>query len=118
VQAAGSGFDVPNTYDQVAQTQHQDINTFNIAPAYSRVIGASTLFTANAFVRRDHLTYTPSGNPFNDTPATVGQDRTLMNYGVKADVAIASGNHNVKCGGVVAATKLRRAVHIRDHGSD
>src|SRR5947199_925740 len=37
VQAAKSGFDVPNTYDQIAQTQHQDITTFNIAPGYSRV---------------------------------------------------------------------------------
>src|SRR5205814_7496464 len=42
VQAARSGFDVPNTYDQIAQTQHQNIRTFNIAPGYSRVIGTNT----------------------------------------------------------------------------
>ena len=107
VQAARSAFDVPNTYDQIAQSQHQDIDTFNIAPAYSRVIGSSTLFTANAFARRDRVTYTPSANPFNDTPATVAQDRTLTNVGVKVDVAITSGNHNVKFGGTVAATRLR-----------
>ena len=57
-------------------------------PGYSRVIGSKTLFTANGFVRQDHLTYTPSADPFADTPATVSQDRTLTNIGVKADVAI------------------------------
>jgi len=106
VQAARSGFDVPNTFDQIAQTQHQKIDTFNIAPAYSRVIGSNALFTANGFVRRDHLIYSPSANPLNDTPATVGQDRTLTNFGVKADLAINAGNHNVKFGGTVAATRL------------
>ena len=42
------------------------------------------LFTANAFVRRDHLTYPPSANPLDDLPATVSQDRTLTNLGAKA----------------------------------
>src|SRR5262249_24655009 len=65
VQAARSGFDVPNTYDQIAQTQHQDIATFNVAPGYSQAFGTNVLFTANGFVRRDHLTYTPSENPMN-----------------------------------------------------
>ena len=106
IQAAKSGFDVPNTFDQSQQTQHQNINTFNIAPGYSRVIGSNTLFTANGFVRRDHLTYTPSANPLNDTPATVSQDRTLMNMGAKADVAMTLGNHNVKFGGSIGATRL------------
>ncbi|HEY7291071.1 MAG TPA: TonB-dependent receptor [Vicinamibacterales bacterium] len=106
VQAGTSSFDVPNTYDQIAQTQHQTIDSLNIAPAYSRVMGERMLFTANGFVRRDHLVYTPSADPFDDTPATVGQDRTLTNIGVKADVAITAGRHNVKFGGTVAATKL------------
>ena len=107
IQAAQSGFDVPNTYDQSAQTQHQDINSFNIAPGYTRVIGSKTLFTANGFVRQDHLTYLPSANIFNDTPATVSQDRKLTNYGIKADVSYTTGNHNVKIGGNVSATKLQ-----------
>jgi len=106
VQAARSGFDVPNTYDQLEQTQHQNIQTFNIAPGYSRVIGSNTLFTANGFVRRDHLTYLPSANPLNDTPATVSQDRTLMNMGAKADLSMTLGAHNVKFGGSIGATRL------------
>jgi carboxypeptidase family protein len=106
IQAANSGFDVPNTYDQIQQTQHQKIATFNVAPGYSRVIGSNTLFTANGFVRRDHLTYTPSGDSFNDRPATVSQDRMLTNFGAKADVAMTLGNHNLKFGGSIGATRL------------
>jgi hypothetical protein len=106
IQAAKSGFDVPNTFDQITQTQHQNITTFNVAPGYSRVIGSKTLFTANGFVRRDHLTYLPSADAFADLPATVSQDRTLTNVGVKADVAYTAGNHNVKLGGTIGATRL------------
>ena len=108
VQAGRSAFDVPNTFDQqdAGQDQHQEINTYNIAPGLSQVIGGKTLFTANAFVRRDHLIYSPSADPFADLPATVGQDRTLTNYGVKADVSYSTSNHNVKAGGSISATKL------------
>jgi hypothetical protein len=108
VQAGHSSFDVPNTFDQndAGQAQHQAINTFNIAPGYSQVIGAKTLFTANGFVRQDHLTYTPSADPFADQPATVSQDRKLTNFGVKADVSYTAGAHNVKLGGTISATKL------------
>jgi len=106
IHAARSSFDVPNTFETSDPTQHQDINTVNIAPGYSRVIGSSTVLTANGFVRRDHLTYTPSANIFADTPATVSQDRTLTNYGAKMDIAYASGAHTVKFGGTISATKL------------
>ena len=108
VQAAQSDFDVPNTFDQndAGQAQHQNIKTFNIAPGYSQVIGSKTLFTANAFVRQDHLTYTPSANPFADSPGSVSQDRKLRNVGVKADVSYTTGAHNVKVGGTIGATKL------------
>jgi hypothetical protein len=97
---------VPNAYDQLAQTQHQDIGTFNIAPGYARVLGSTTLFTANGFVRRDRVKYLPSADPLNDTPASVSQDRTLTNIGLKSDVAAALGVHNVRFGGTIAATRL------------
>ena len=101
-----SGFNVPNTYDTLDQNQHQDIKSFNIAPGYSRVIGSKTLLTANGFVRQDHVTYSPSADPFADQPATVSQDRTLRNIGAKVDVAYTSGAHNVKAGGIVNSTRL------------
>ena len=57
LQAARSSFDIPNTIDQAAagQAQHQDIDTFNVAPGYSRVIGSKTLLTVNGFVRQDRV---------------------------------------------------------------
>ena len=108
VQAARSSFDVPNTLDQdsLGTDQHQQIRTLNVAPGYSRVIGSKTLFTANAFVRQDRLTYSPSANPFADTPATISQERTLRNAGAKVDVSYSAGNHNLKAGGTIGSTKL------------
>jgi hypothetical protein len=106
LQAANSAFDVPNTFDTADATQHQRINTFNFAPGYSRVIGTRALLTANGFVRRDHLTYSPSTDPFADTPATVSQDRTLTNFGGKVDVTYTAGVNNLKFGGAASATRL------------
>jgi hypothetical protein len=108
VQAARSSFDVPNSLDAAAlgQAQHQTIDTFNVAPGYSQVLGAAWLFTANGFVRQDHLTYSPSPNPFADQPGTVSQDRTLTNFGFKTDLAYSAGRHNVKVGAAASATRL------------
>ena len=48
----------------------------------------------------------PSDDPFSDTPATVSQDRELRNVGAKVDLTYTAGNHNVKVGGTLSATKL------------
>jgi hypothetical protein len=108
VQAARSAFDVPNTFDQNdgGQAQHQQIDTINVAPGYSQVVGSKTLFTVNGFVRQDHLTYAPSADPLADQPAGVSQDRKLTNIGVKADLSYTVANHNVKVGGTISATRL------------
>jgi hypothetical protein len=113
-QGAQTSFDVPNTFDQndLGQDQHQKINTFNIAPGYSQVIGSSTVLTANGFVRQDHLTYTPSPDPFSDLPGSVSQDRKLTNIGVKVDLAHTVGAHNLKFGGTFSATKLNEQFTI------
>jgi hypothetical protein len=103
-----SSFDVPNTYDQdgLGQDQHQKITTLNFAPGYSRILSSNFLLTANGFARHDRVQYTPSANPFADTPGTVSQDRKLTNVGAKVDLAYSRGIHNVKLGGSVSATKL------------
>ena len=108
LQAARSSFDVPNTLDadDAGQDQHQKIMTFNVAPGYTGIIGSSALFTANLFARRDHLTYTPSADPFADQPGTVSQDRRLTNVGFKVDLAVTRGANNVKLGATVNSTKL------------
>jgi hypothetical protein len=108
VQAARSAFEVPNSLDAsaVGQDQNQQITSFNVAPGFSQVFGTRTLFTANGFVRQDHVLYMPSPDPFSDLPGSVSQNRKLMNSGFKADVTYTAGNHNVKAGGSVTATKL------------
>ena len=108
VNVGRSSFDIPNTFDEAAngQAQHQQINTFNVAPGYTRVISPTLLFAANAFVRHDHVQYSPSPDPFADTPATETQDRTLTNFGGKVDVTYVQGRHNVKVGGTLTATRL------------
>ncbi len=106
LQLGKSDFDVPNTYDTPAAQQHQAIASYNVAPGYSRVIGTRAVLTANGFVRHDHLTYSPSADPFDDSPATISQDRTLTNLGIKADVTYLLGHHNIKIGGSATATQL------------
>ncbi len=105
---ARSSFQVPNTFDQEAsgQDQRQRIVTFNIAPGWTRIIGPTMLFAANAYVRRDSVTYTPSADPFADEPATIGQDRTLTNFGAKADLSFFRGRHNAKVGAQAGVTDL------------
>jgi hypothetical protein len=108
VQAARSSFDIPNTYDQAdaGQSQHQKVDTFNIAPGYSQVLGNSMLFTANGYVRQDHVAYSPSGDPLADEGGSVSQNRRLTNAGVKGDLSKTSEHHNLKVGGSFSATKL------------
>ena len=107
-QLGRSSFDVPNTLDQDAggQAQHQKITTINFAPGYTRVIGSSVLLAANAYVRRDQVTYTASADPFADQPGTAGQDRQLRNIGAKVDVSYSQGRHDVKIGGALGVTRL------------
>jgi len=114
VQAARSSFGIPNTFDQndAAQNQHQQIDTFNVAPGYSQVIGTSTLLTANAFVRQDHVMYKPSADPLADESGSVSQDRKLTNIGFKADVAHTTAHHNVKIGGSFTATRINEQFTI------
>jgi Carboxypeptidase regulatory-like domain len=103
---ARNWFQVPDTYDQPSQDQRQKVVTFNIAPGYQHTFGASTLLTLNPWVRRDDVNYYPSGDPFDDTPATLAQHRTLTNWGTRFDVASVIGRHNLKFGTEVKQTRL------------
>jgi Carboxypeptidase regulatory-like domain len=92
--------------DQVSQ-----IKTFNIAPTWTRLVSANTVFTLGAFVRRDQYNYYPSANPFDDLAPdlqgeTVGQNRTLTNAGLRSNVSHVKGIHNVKAGFVYEHTFL------------
>ncbi|MGB6199292.1 MAG: hypothetical protein WBF35_07075, partial [Candidatus Acidiferrales bacterium] len=93
----------PNGLAVGIQDQRSKIGTFNIAPSWTHVIDANTLFTIGAFVRRDQYNYYPSGDPFADlTPdlqlQTIGQDRSLTNAGVRASYSYVKGMNNIKAG--------------------
>jgi hypothetical protein len=91
--------------------QRSQIKTFNIAPTYTHLFGTTAVLTVGGFVRRDNYNYYPSANPFNDfstslQSATAGQNRTLLNAGVHADISYVKGAHNVKGGVTVQHTFL------------
>ncbi len=103
---ARNWFQIPNTYDQPGQDQRQRVYSFNIAPGYQHTYGAKTLLTVNPWVRRDFVNYYPSRDPFQDLPATLSQDRHLLNYGIRADVSSVAGKHNLKIGTELKQTRL------------
>jgi hypothetical protein len=95
-----------------AADQRSQINTFNIAPSWTRLVSSTAVFTLGAFVRRDQFNYYPSGNPFADLGPTnlqretVGQNRNLTNAGVRSDLSYVKGIHNLKAGAVYQQTFL------------
>jgi hypothetical protein len=111
---ARSFFEVPNTYDQQAagQDQRQQVTSFNIAPAWTRIVSSTLLLSANAYVRHDSVDYMPSENPFADQPATIAENRSLTNFGGKVDLSYFKGRHNVKAGVQVSFTSLSEHFHF------
>ena len=97
---------IPNDYDQLAQDQRQRVLTWSIAPGFQRTFNAHTLLTINPYVRKDEFFYYGSRDPFNDTPATQNQARQLLNWGVKSDLAINAGAHDLKIGVDLKQTRL------------
>jgi hypothetical protein len=97
---ARSWFQIPNDYDQAAnvQDQRQRILTWSVAPGFQHTFSSKTLLSVNPYVREDQVNFYPSGDPFADFPATQSQNRHLLNWGVKADVATTKGRHNLKFG--------------------
>lgn len=97
---------IPNTYDQLAQDQRQRVLTWNIAPGYQHTFNAHYLWTVNPYIRKDEFNYYPSRDLLNDTPSTQAQRRKLFNYGVRSDVSLNEGRHNVKIGIDLKQTRL------------
>jgi hypothetical protein len=86
-----------------SQDQRSKIQTFNIAPAWTHLVGANTIFTFGGYVRQDQYNYYPSRDPFADLSPdlqlqTVGQNRKLTNIGGRTNLAYVKGIHNLKAG--------------------
>src|SRR5580658_5830859 len=119
-----SWFQTPNSYDNlnvldqfgddVGDTdQHSKIETFDIAPTYTRVIGSTLVFNLGPFIRKDTYQYFPSENPLADKGPpnlqneTISQYRTLTNAGVHSDLSYSKGKQVIKGGALYSNTGLR-----------
>jgi hypothetical protein len=110
VVSGGSGANP--VFDNVGNTdQRSKIETFNIAPTYSRTIGNNSVFNFGPYFRKDFYNYYPSNNPLADLgpiqTQSISQNRTLFNVGVRSDYSYVKGIHNVKLGATYQQTFLR-----------
>src|SRR5271154_3819626 len=93
--------------------QLSKIETFDVAPTYTRTIGPNSVFNFGPYIRRDDYNYYPSGNPLADLGPpnlqnqTISQDRSLTNAGVHTDISYAKGINNIKIGAMYSQTFLR-----------
>src|ERR1700677_861623 len=119
-----SWFQTPNSYDNLNvldqfghdvgnADQHSKIETFDIAPTYTRIFGSTSVFNFGPFIRKDSYQYFPSGNPLADLGPpnlqnqTIAQYRTLTNAGAHADLTYNKGNQSIKGGVFYTQTFLR-----------
>jgi hypothetical protein len=108
----------PNGIPVGPADQRSKIDTFNIAPTWTRVINPTTVFTFGGFVRRDGYNYYPSNNPFADLgppnlqQQTISQYRTLANTGILANVTHVVGVNNIKAGVTYQQTFLRENFNL------
>ena len=125
-----SWFQNPNSYDNLnigvtggpdntpvgPTDQRSKIQTYNIAPTWTRLINPSLVFTLGGFVRHDGYNYYPSENPFADLgplqSESVAQNRSLTNAGALTYLSYAKGIHNVKAGITYEQTFLTENDHF------
>src|SRR5581483_5981963 len=101
----------PNGLPVGSTDQRSQIRTFNIAPTWTRLLSPQAVLTFGGFARQDQFNYYPSGNPFADLQPglqleTVGQNRRLTNLGLRSDLSLVKGIHNLKAGAVYEDTIL------------
>ncbi|GGG91348.1 carboxypeptidase regulatory-like domain-containing protein [Silvibacterium dinghuense] len=93
--------------------QKSKIETFNIAPLYTRVLNANSVFNFGPYIRKDSYNYYPSADPLADRgPAnlqtsSIEQNRTLTNAGVHSDISWTKGINTAKAGARYEQTILR-----------
>ena len=119
-----SWFQTPNNYDNLNvldqfgndvgdADQKSKIETFDIAPTYTRTIGKTSVFNFGPYIRKDTYQYFPSENPLADLgppnlqTATIAQYRTLTNAGFHSDLSYTKGKQTIKGGVTYASTFLR-----------
>ncbi len=83
--------------------QRSKIRTFNVAPTWTKLLNAHTVWTFGGFARQDQYNYYPSADPFSDLIPdlqlqTIGQNRRLTDLGLRTNVSYIKGVHNIKAG--------------------
>jgi hypothetical protein len=104
--AARNWIQIPNTYDGLGQDQHQRVMTWSLAPGFQHTFNGHTLLTINPYIRKDQFIYYASRDPFADSPSTQSQSRQLLNWGIKSDLSITAGAHDLKFGIDLKQTRL------------
>ena len=127
LQYTRSWFQTPNSYDtqygftQSGQTpgptdQRSKIETVDVAPTYTRVIGSTSVFNFAPYLRRDSYNYYPSNNLLADLgpiqQEAVAQQRSLTNAGLHSDISYVHGHNSFKFGGQYSQTFLRENEQI------
>ena len=128
-----SWFETPNSYDNLNVSnvigagatatpvfgnvgnadQRSKIETFDIAPTYTRVLSTNAVFNFGPYIRKDKYNYYPSNDaladrgPANLQTSSISQDRTLTNAGVHSDISYVKGVNNIKLGVQYSQTFLR-----------
>jgi len=128
-----SWFQTPNSYDNLDVSnivsggssanpvwgnvgnadQRSMIDTFNIAPSFTRVMGKNSIMNLGASVRRDDYRYYPSDNPLADLgpsnlqQQSIAQSRMLTNAALHGDISLATAHHTLKGGFLWSSTFLR-----------
>ena len=108
------GADPDPVFANIGNTdQRSKIETFDIAPTYTRIFGTNAVLNFGGYVRRDAYNYYPSGNPLADLgpvnlqTSSIAQYRTLTNAGLRSDFSYQKGINNIKAGAVYQQTFLR-----------
>ncbi|HEX4020493.1 MAG TPA: TonB-dependent receptor [Acidobacteriaceae bacterium] len=124
LQYTRSWFQTPNSYDNLNvhdqfgnpvgnADQKSKIETFNIAPTYTRLLSQYSVLNFGVYVRKDAYNYYPSKNPLADLgppnlqSESIGQERTLTNAGFHSDISYVRGINNIKAGAMYEQTFLR-----------
>ncbi len=93
--------------------QRSKIDTFNISPAYTRIVSNNSVFNFGAWVRKDNYAYYPSPDPLADLgpiqTSSIAQSRSLMNVAGHSDLTYAKGINNIKIGIQYGQTFLRES---------
>jgi len=95
--------------------QRSRIGTFDIAPTYTRTIGANSVFNFGPYIRKDEYNYYPSDNPLADLGPpnlqnqSIAQSRSLTNAGIHTDLSYVKGINNIKLGANYSQTFLRES---------